>query len=108
MNKENTAKNGEIFYMDDNHNFVDKDKATIAVIQEFDETGNLINESWSYLKKKEEEKLPDNQEVKVKYVDDNGNEVEKEEATNMIFNTYVDGKLVSTDSFKLIKENKQL
>ena len=34
----------KIFYLDDNNNIVDKDKATRSIIQEFDENGNMVRE----------------------------------------------------------------
>ncbi len=41
MNEKN-----EIVYLDDNNNIVEKEVATHAIIREYDENGNLINETF--------------------------------------------------------------
>ena len=38
----------EKYYLDDNHNIVDPDKATKVVINEFDENGVMIRETWGF------------------------------------------------------------
>lgn len=36
----------EIFYLDDNHNIVNPEKATKCVIRELKNSGELVNEIW--------------------------------------------------------------
>lgn len=36
------------YYLDDDHNIVAPDKATKVVINEYDENGVMIRETWSY------------------------------------------------------------
>ena len=36
----------ETYYMDDNNNFVEPEKATKGVIRELDADGNLVRETW--------------------------------------------------------------
>ncbi len=38
----------EAYYLNDDHNIVDPDKATKAVINEYDENGVMIRETWGY------------------------------------------------------------
>ena len=38
----------EAYYLDDDHNIVDPDKATKVVINEYDENGVMIREIWGY------------------------------------------------------------
>lgn len=39
----------EAYYLDDDHNIVDPDKASKAVINEFDENGVMIRETWGFV-----------------------------------------------------------
>lgn len=94
-------KNSKIFYLDDDHNIVDEKDATKSVIQVYDDAGNMIEEVWSY---KNQDKLKDNNSVTtVTYVDDAGNEVKEEEATYIVYKTFVDDKLVSENKYPLSK-----
>ena len=38
----------EAYYLDDDHNIVDPDKATKVVINEYDENGVMIREIWGF------------------------------------------------------------
>lgn len=46
------------YYLDDDHNIVDSGKATKMVINEYDENGNMISETWGFVDRfpKEEQK----------------------------------------------------
>ena len=49
----------EAYYLDGDHNIVDPDKATKVVINEFDENGVMIRETWGFVNRvprKEEQK----------------------------------------------------
>jgi len=46
----------EIFYLDDNKNIVDQEKATKARILEYDENGNRVSETYLVKNVEEEEK----------------------------------------------------
>ena len=37
------------YYLDDDHNIVDPDKATKVAINEFDENGIMIRETWGFV-----------------------------------------------------------
>ena len=39
-----------IYYLDANNNIVNKEEATHFIVQELDENGNLINETFGYTK----------------------------------------------------------
>ena len=41
----------QIYFMNDDHNFVPEDEATICVINEYDAYGNRINEVWGRIDK---------------------------------------------------------
>lgn len=47
-------KNAETYYLDDDGNLVDPEKATRGVIRELDENGNLIREIWGTFEKQPE------------------------------------------------------
>lgn len=47
-------KNVETYYLDDDGNLVDPEKATRGVIRELDENGNLIRETWGTFEKQPE------------------------------------------------------
>lgn len=44
----------EKYYLDDDGNIVDPEKATRGVIRELDENGNLVNETWGTFSKEPE------------------------------------------------------
>lgn len=44
------------YYLDDDHNIVDPDKATKVVINEFDENGVMIRETWGFVNHSPREK----------------------------------------------------
>lgn len=47
-------KNVETYYLDDDGNLVEPEKATRGVIRELDENGNLIRETWGTFEKQPE------------------------------------------------------
>ena len=53
MEKE-TIANVETYYLDDDNNIVEPDKATKGVIRELDENGNLVRETWGTFEPVEE------------------------------------------------------
>ena len=101
-----TGTREEVFYMDDDHNFVSPDKATIRVIRVLDENGNLIEEVWQVRDKAETENIPDDEKIVTRYVDAQGRDVDQEKATHVIFEKYKNGKLVSSDQYTLGKNAK--
>lgn len=44
----------ETYYLDDDNNIVEPEKATKGVIRELDENGNLVRETWGTFSKDEE------------------------------------------------------
>lgn len=95
-------KNSKIFYLDDDHNIVDEKDATKSVIQVYDDEGNMTEEVWSYRNQDKPEE-DDKSVTTVTYVDDAGNEVKDDEATYIVYKTFVDGKLVSENKYPLSK-----
>lgn len=60
---EENKTRSEAYYLDDDHNIVDPDKATKVVINEFDENGVMIRETWGFVNHvpwKEEQKKREN------------------------------------------------
>lgn len=57
----------EIYYLDEEHNIVDAEKATEAIIRELDDKGNLVSENYMQLKKEEkvEEKEYTEEEIEI-------------------------------------------
>lgn len=103
-NKVLNESNSKIFYLDDNNNFADKDKATKSVIQVFDDKGNMIQEVWGVINAKEDKATEDtSQNIVVQYVDDAGNEVEESIATHIIFKKYVNDVLEKEEKYELSK-----
>ena len=51
--EENTITS-DISYFDENGKTVSKEEATFAIITEYDQSGNLINETWGEIGNKEE------------------------------------------------------
>jgi len=47
-------KSVETYYLDDNGNIVEPEKATRGVIRELDENGNLVRETWGTFEKASE------------------------------------------------------
>lgn len=97
-------KESKIYYLDENNNITDKEIAVKSVIQVF-ENGILIDEIWSTYKSAEEEKIDDMECV---YVDADGKVVSQEEATQVIYKTVKDGKVISEDKFDLGKFTPKL
>lgn len=96
--------NSKIFYLDDNNNFADKDKATKSVIQVFDDKGNMVQEVWGVINAKEDNPTEDaSQNIVIQYVDQAGNEVEKSMATHIIFKKYVNDVLENEEKYELSK-----
>ena len=92
------------FYLDDKHNIVPEDKATTRVIQVLDEKGNMIEEVWQTRKPPETEKPEEPEPYFVtRYVDKEGNVVDKSVATHLAFDKYVNGKLVDSSKYPLAK-----
>lgn len=93
------------FYLDENNNEVPEEEATKIVMQIYDEEGNMIKEVWGTTKKDVQTEEDAAEYVEI-YVNDEGNEVSKEEATYMIFRKMVDGKVVEEDKFPLVKQEE--
>lgn len=93
----------EIFYLDDNNNFVSEDVATKSVIQVYDDNGNMVREVWGSSNEPEVEENTDEQYVTV-YVDEDGNEVEQENAAFLVMKKYVKDELVSEEKYPLSKQ----
>ncbi len=55
----------EAYYLNDDHNLVDPDKATKVVINEYDENGVMIRETWGYTGRAQRNK--ENQEKRMKF-----------------------------------------
>ena len=97
-------RENKIFYLDENNNITEKDSAVKSVIQVFKD-GVLVEEVWSYMTAVEEEKFDD---IECVYVDSEGNVVLQEEATQVIYKTVKDGKVISEDKFDLGKFTPKL
>ena len=91
----------EIFYLDDNNNFVDEEAATKSVIQVYDNDGNLAQEVWSTKSVNNQEKMPADQQIVTVYVDEEGNEVAQEVASFIVLKKYVKDELVSEEKYPL-------
>ncbi len=91
----------KVFYMDENHNFVSEEDATVSVIQVFDEDGRMIQEIWRAREPDPIPELGDNETYARIFVDDQGKEVEEELATHIVFRHTVDGVVVSENKYTL-------
>lgn len=89
-------KKNKIYYLDKDNNITEKDLAVKTVIQVY-ENDILVDEVWSY-NSNGEEKFDDMECV---YVDSEGNVVSQEEATQVIYKTVKDGKVIAEDKFDL-------
>ena len=98
-----TMGRSEIFYLDDNNNFVSEDEATKSVIQVYDDNGNMVREVWGSRSEPVVEENSDEQYVTV-YVDDDGNEVEQENATFLVMKKFIKDELISEDKYPLSKQ----
>lgn len=98
------SENSKITYLDNDRKIVDREHATTAVVQVFDDEGNLIQEVWSKLNEKPFE-IEEGTETVTIYVDDNNNEVSEELATYIIYRTTKDGKVIYEDKYSLEKKN---
>ena len=99
------SENSKITYLDNDRKIVDKEHATKAVVQVFDDEGNLTQEVWSDLTQKSFE-VEDGTETVTLYVDDNNNEVSQELATFIIYRTTKDGKVIYEDKYSLEKKTE--
>ena len=98
-----TPQNTEIFFLDENNNYVDEEKAVKSVIRVLDKNGTLIQEIWGTPNKPKEETIEDGVEFIRIFIDDNGNEVQEEEATQVIFRTIKDGSILTENVYSIGK-----
>ena len=89
-----------VYYLNDQNDEVPEEEATKMVMQVFDENDNMIQEVWGTTQK-DVPAEDENAEYTEIYVDDNDNEVSKEEATYVILRKIVDGKVEEEDKYPL-------
>ena len=98
MNGDFGKKTFKTYYLDDEHNIVDREHATKTVVTVYDENGNLIEEKWGLLRKpgkrrkyneSEIELTPEMVEILRNVKDMNG---------NYLFRESVDKELVAANS----------
>lgn len=99
------TENSKITYLDNDRKIVDREHATKAVVQVFDDEGNLTQEVWSDLTEKSFE-VEEGTETVTLYVDDNNNEVSQDLATFIIYRTTKDGKVIYEDKYSLEKKTE--
>lgn len=58
----------EVYYLDDEDNVVEKEKATKAVIRELDDKGNLVNEIWGTIDPALDDSSEDEDEILIEDV----------------------------------------
>lgn len=92
----------KVYYLNDENEEVAEEEATKMVMQVFDENDNMIQEVWG-TPTKDIPTEEDNAEYTEVYVDDDNNEVSKEEATYVILRKIVDGKVEEEDKYPLEK-----
>lgn len=96
-------KNTQIYFMDSNNNYVDMSIASKCVVRILDDEGNLIEETWYDLNKKNN----DNTKLDILFVDENGNKVSKDEACKVIFRK-IDGINIVSENTYLISDYKSI
>ncbi|MGM9877827.1 MAG: hypothetical protein ACI33S_04170 [Bacilli bacterium] len=96
-------RESKILYLDNDNNITDEESSVKSVIQVF-ENDILVEEVWSY-KSVEEDCFNDMECV---YIDSEGNVVPQDEATQVIYKTIKDGKVISENKFDLGKFTPKL
>jgi hypothetical protein len=51
MDGDSGKKTFKTYYLDDDHNIIDSEKATQIVVNVYDENGNMIEEKWGIIRK---------------------------------------------------------